>query len=162
MKFCKDLDLALDEYPDMERYIGTFQIKFASKRCVRPLIRRLSLKEQIVVFKKKKRVVLLSFTNHSAPKSNSENVEIKRTLGRKVGSCLRCRKFKKKCSRLLPECLNCVLCDEICVYPSSTFPEPTLEAAIEECKRELDESPEQAPMPMPQGRRCSDLYRLLN
>lgn len=36
--------------------------------------------------------------------------------GRSKVSCLRCRKFKKKCSRVLPECSNCLSSEELCTY----------------------------------------------
>lgn len=31
-------------------------------------------------------------------------------------SCIRCRKFKKKCSREYPECSNCAYSDQLCKY----------------------------------------------
>lgn len=154
-----DLQLALHEYPDMERFLGAFQIRLHSIQLCHLPLRRHSLKDHIVVFKKKKiQCMLLPLLN-----GNIYHDDVAATNGgysnqtKVLGSCLRCRKFKKKCSRELPECANCASCDEICVYPTQNSKKRQgLKSRIDKHNGTSIRGP------LNEKRRCSDVYRLLN
>lgn len=76
---------------------------------------KVKMKPSIIVFKKKKLSHLTSGKNiytHNLSTPDIDNYDDSKS---KV-SCLRCRKSKKKCTRSLPECSNCVNSDELCVY----------------------------------------------
>lgn len=153
-----DLQVALIEYPDMKRYLRTFQVPidpaYKTSFKLRP-----TLKDHIVVFKKKKlhcsqlwqtKRNIYHDNFATAPEESIQPNQIFR-------SCLRCRRFKKKCTRQLPECLNCASCDEICVYPSTKKRKSGLVK-----KNTITAQPSSAISSNVQQRRCSDLYRLLN
>lgn len=107
---------ALQEYPEIENYVGNFQVDLKSKSCRSPKKCR-QYKDSIVVFKKKKLASLQLRSN--IYEHDSTNLELDDQDEKKSrSSCLRCRKFKKKCTRDLPECLNCVSCDQLCIYIS--------------------------------------------
>lgn len=154
----KDFDLqsALEEYPDLERFLGTFQIRLRPFNIAKT-IRRQNIKDYIVVFKKKKPQSLqLRQTSKQYWENVAATVGDPTYQGKALGSCLRCRKFKKKCSRQLPECLNCTSCDELCVYPSHSMKRIRLSPA------HIDKNNTSISDGLSEQRRCSDVYRLLN
>lgn len=111
----------LYEYPELENYVGNFQVDLKSPE-LSPDINTAHtghLKDFIVVFKRKSLT-----TQELQQKSNIysydlSNIELDALDANKaLSSCIRCRKFKKKCTRDLPECLNCGSCDELCIYTS--------------------------------------------
>lgn len=109
---------ALEEYPDIQNYVSNFQVKLKSD-LVKWKIAKIPrhFKDSIVVFKKKKLLANALHLNSNIYKHDPSNLELDELNENKSkSSCLRCRKFKKKCTRDLPECLNCVSCDELCIY----------------------------------------------
>lgn len=103
---------ALEEYPEIQHYVTQFQVdmKISDDRAVA----RRQMKNCIIVFKKKN-LSLGSFKN--IYDHNPANLELDAQDQQKSrSSCLRCRKFKKRCTRDLPECCNCMSCDELCMY----------------------------------------------
>lgn len=152
-----DLQVALDEYPDMERFLGTFQIRLHTVLRSNGPLRHRNLKDYIVVFKKKKlHSMTTKLTNNYYWDNVAAAVNDPIHRGKASGSCLRCRKFKKKCSRQLPECLNCTSCDEFCVYPPQSMKHLRLSLnKIDKHNTSMDGT-------YTGQRRCSDVYRLLN
>lgn len=109
---------AVDEYPEIHHYVNHFQVDLANPD-VSTTGRH--LKDLIVIFKKKRlpRQSLAKNIYHHG------DVELDALdLTKSKSSCLRCRKFKKRCTRALPECGNCLSCDEMCIYlPRKRKPE---------------------------------------
>lgn len=71
----------------------------------------------ITVFKKKNLTKLQLSNSHNVYEHNLSNPDIDlNDSGKSKVSCVRCRKFKKKCSRSIPECSNCLSLDGLCVY----------------------------------------------
>lgn len=105
------LDATLYEFPNIAKHLVTFQIDTKSNWRCKPK----EFKDSIFVFKKKK--LLNSQARYNIYNVNQDNLELDRHDHDKSRiSCLRCRKFKKKCTRDLPECHNCVSSEELCVY----------------------------------------------
>lgn len=133
----------LNEYPDILKYISEFQVKLNKdvainwnlaiqrsvanqkksnkssndKRGNKSKNSKSKSKPSIIVFKKKKLNNLnvnkgVNIYEHNLSKPDIDTYDKTKS---KV-SCLRCRKFKKKCTRSLPECSNCVSSDELCIY----------------------------------------------
>lgn len=106
---------SLEEYPEIQNHVNNFQVSICESTAHPHAPRH--FKDSIVVFKKKKlpvKSLLLNIYNH-----DRTNLELDAHNENKArSSCLRCRKFKKKCTRDLPECLNCESCEEICIYVS--------------------------------------------
>lgn len=114
----------LEEYPDIQNYVSHFQVDLKSpkvdlkspKACQDPKIRR-HYKDSIVVFKKKKLPIDAIYSESNIYNHDTKTLELDVLNENKSRfSCLRCRKFKKKCTRDLPECLNCMSSDELCIY----------------------------------------------
>ncbi|KAK6453627.1 uncharacterized protein RJT20DRAFT_62107 [Scheffersomyces xylosifermentans] len=123
-------DEYLQGYGEIHKYLNEFQVNlvqgqfFSNNR----LFRRDSSEEKdpydlskknpaITVFKKKnlKKIdgkISKNIYGHSLAIGDTD---IKDPSKSRV-SCLRCRKFKKKCSRELPECTNCISSEELCTY----------------------------------------------
>lgn len=128
----------INEYPDIPKYINEFQVKLNKNNSIQwnmsfqdSLNKSSGMnnfstnhkkdhkannvrKPSIIVFKKKK---LTNFNHgniyeHNLSKPDIDNYDQTKS---KV-SCSRCRKFKKKCSRTLPECSTCASSDELCVF----------------------------------------------
>lgn len=109
------------EYPELENYVGNFQVDLKYPDLSSDALRANTghLKDFIVVFKRKALT-----PQELKQKSNIYSYDlssIERDVldaNKALSSCIRCRKFKKKCTRDLPECLNCGSCDELCIYTS--------------------------------------------
>lgn len=77
---------------------------------------KLIIESSITVFKTKNFKKLKTETSNIYEHNLSlPDIDLKDSNKSKV-SCIRCRKFKKKCSRMFPECSNCLSSDELCVY----------------------------------------------
>lgn len=108
---------ALEDYPDIQNYVSNFQVNLKSKMDSKISKLPRHFKDSIVVFKKKKLPVQTLQLQSNIYDHDPTNLELDALNEKKSRtSCLRCRKFKKKCTRDLPECLNCVSCDELCIY----------------------------------------------
>lgn len=104
----------LHEYPELEAYTSHFQVHLKNSEAYTTTRH---LKDSIVVFKKKILSPQALQQNTNIYNHDLSNIELDAQDERKArSSCLRCRKFKKKCTRDLPECLNCISCDELCIY----------------------------------------------
>lgn len=143
-------DYVLKEHPRLRFHVSTFCVHnyLSTPQPPRPY------QQLLFVFKKKK------FTPSTARGRNiyhtdTNNVEVDREDPSKSRmACLRCRRAKKKCTRHLPECLNCMSCDQICVYY------PRKRCTSEQTKTMTD-SPS-TPEKEPSGSRHSDIHKLLN
>lgn len=109
-------EVFVGEYANIYRYLNLFQVEVDDKSQL--LTRANAALDQvpITVFKKKN---LRKFSN-TGPNIYEHNltmpdVDQNDKLKLKV-SCVRCRKYKKKCLRQFPECLNCTSSDELCIY----------------------------------------------
>ncbi|CAN3352690.1 hypothetical protein DICA3_E00628 [Diutina catenulata] len=70
----------------------------------------------ITVFKKKNlRKFATKSSNIYEHNLTSPDIDANDATKSKV-SCVRCRKYKKKCSRTFPECSNCTSSEELCIY----------------------------------------------
>lgn len=108
---------ALQEYPEIENYVSNFQVDLKVSTTRRKSNSPRQYKDSIVVFKKKKLPIGTLRFHSNIYDHDPSNLELDAQNEKKSrSSCLRCRKFKKKCTRDLPECLNCVSCDELCIY----------------------------------------------
>jgi Fungal Zn(2)-Cys(6) binuclear cluster domain. len=77
---------------------------------------KLIIESSITVFKTKNFKKLKTETSNIYEHNLSlPDIDLKDSNKSKV-SCIRCRKFKKKCSRIFPECSNCLSSDELCIY----------------------------------------------
>lgn len=180
--------LALEEYPEIVKYVGAFQAALKKGRFkTRPTQR---LKDSIVVFKKKK-LSQANLTGGNIYGCDRGLLDLDANNNSKSrSSCLRCQKFKKKCTRDLPECHNCVSSEEMCVYKprkkktSKSKSEPTDRKEEQHPLPTFDEMVQQADsscnsiharprtmvslpcvvskQPIDQFNGHSDLYRLLN
>lgn len=76
------------------------------------------IREHVVVFKRKRLSVLESGTyGCNIYENRLSGAELDHSDSSKSRvSCLRCRRFKKKCSRSLPECCNCKTSEDLCIY----------------------------------------------
>lgn len=76
------------------------------------------LQAHVVVFKRKR----LSHLESTSLDSNIYENRLsapdldRRDRSKSRVSCVRCRKYKKKCTRDLPECCNCKTSEELCIY----------------------------------------------
>ena len=109
-------EVFVGEYANIYRYLSQFQVELAHPRQLasRPLLA--SDAPSITVFKKKN---LSKLANNPANiyEHNLTLPDIDQNDRTKLKvSCMRCRKYKKKCLRRFPECLNCTLSDELCIY----------------------------------------------
>lgn len=104
------------EHKGMNKFMSEFQLDLGQQTKVAS-VPKLDL--SITVFKKKdltkyagvrKDAQAMNVYNH-----NLSHYDVERS-GRSKVSCVRCRKFKKKCSRTIPECTNCLGSDDLCVY----------------------------------------------
>lgn len=104
----------LETYPSITKYLSVFHVdlKHFPKT---PRNRR--FKDSVFVFKKK-RLLLQAFQDHTdIYATDLREVELDTLNENKSrSSCERCRRFKKKCTRDLPECLNCSISEELCAY----------------------------------------------
>lgn len=107
----------LEEYPDIQNYVSHFQVELKSSKAGKSAKLPRHFKDSIVVFKKKRLPIETLHSHSNIYEHDPRNLELDVLDQNKSRfSCLRCRKFKKKCTRDLPECLNCVSCDELCIY----------------------------------------------
>lgn len=108
---------ALEEYPDIQNYVNNFQVVLKCAQAGKSARMPRHFKDSIVVFKKKKLPIRALHSQSNIYDHDLKSLELDVLNENKSRfSCLRCRKFKKKCTRDLPECLNCVSCDELCIY----------------------------------------------
>ncbi|EGW33660.1 uncharacterized protein SPAPADRAFT_133310 [Spathaspora passalidarum NRRL Y-27907] len=99
----------------MNKYLHEFQLQVNTKlsptKAQTPILN---------VFKKK------NFTKVDPDQSEPEpEFEFDNPTKSKI-SCIRCRKFKKRCSRDFPECTNCESSDELCKYIPRKVRSPTV------------------------------------
>jgi hypothetical protein len=94
-------DLDRELYATIKGYIGAFQV------CVPPA--RSSVTPCFSVFKRKSRRELSAHVS-LPPELDAADAT------RARHSCVRCRRLKRRCSRDLPECTNCVASEGVCVY----------------------------------------------
>lgn len=132
----------LYEYPELENYVGNFQVDLKYPELSTDMLRPGSrhLKDFIVVFKRKALTPqeLRQKTNiYSYDLTNLERDAL--DANKALSSCIRCRKFKKKCTRDLPECLNCGSCDELCIY--TTRKRKSSVAPVSETSKKARSSP---------------------
>lgn len=124
-------EVFVGEYANIYRYLSQFQVELAHPR---QLSRRPSPAgadaPSITVFKKKNLSKLAKNpANIYEHNLTLPDIDQNDRLKLKV-SCMRCRKYKKKCLRRFPECLNCTLSDELCIYmPRKTKRRPGAAAA---------------------------------
>lgn len=101
------------KFPGIKQYVHNFRLPVMMKR---KLVSRKAVEGSVFVFRKKK----LPFTPSSDLNLYSQfghTFELEnRNTSRSRFSCDRCRKYKKKCSRDLPECEYCVSSEELCYY----------------------------------------------
>lgn len=101
------------EIPEITQHVHNFQLTSVLES---KLVSRKGVEGSIFVFRKKKLsfVPSIDLNFYSQPKHAFE-LENKNTSKSRF-SCDRCRKYKKKCSRDLPECEYCVSSEEFCYY----------------------------------------------
>lgn len=132
-----------EEYPEIYKYLNAFQVKLSNDEKTALLVNmraprrlksrdsdqlagtpislakpthKLIIESSITVFKTKNLKNLKRETpNIYEHNLSSPDIDLNDSNKSKV-SCIRCRKFKKKCSRIFPECSNCSSSDELCVY----------------------------------------------
>lgn len=114
--FYNPIKTKLPKLPQISEYMGFFDSK-SSPETLKISHQPRGLKDLIVVFKKKNFPVA-NLKNYARIYNDSpKDVELDITDSSKSRqSCLRCRKFKKRCTRDLPECNNCSSCEELCIY----------------------------------------------
>ncbi|ODV79537.1 uncharacterized protein CANTADRAFT_5273 [Suhomyces tanzawaensis NRRL Y-17324] len=107
------------EYPGMLKHLSEFQVKLAKSVAIGVVSAGTEdpLGPSITVFKRKN---LKKFRRKDHPHNiydhNSNSPLDLNEYGKSTVSCIRCRKLKKKCTRSVPECSNCMSSDELCVY----------------------------------------------
>ncbi|GEQ72849.1 hypothetical protein JCM33374_g6537 [Metschnikowia sp. JCM 33374] len=106
----------LESYPNIAQFMSTFSVSLDPIHMhINTENRR--FKDSIFVFKKKK-LSSQAFENNTDIYANGlRGLELDISNQNKSrSSCERCRRYKKKCTRDLPECLNCSISEELCVY----------------------------------------------
>lgn len=108
----------LHEYPELEHYVGNFQVDLKHPEISADMLQsNRHLKDFIVVFKRKTLTPQELRQKSNIYSYDLTSLELDALDANKaLSSCIRCRRFKKKCTRDLPECLNCGSCDELCIY----------------------------------------------
>ncbi|WPK27400.1 hypothetical protein PUMCH_004787 [Australozyma saopauloensis] len=110
---CDPFVKLVKDIPQISQYVDTIQLgpksaeKFESTGKVEGLM---------FVFRKKK-IPIASVSDLNLYRQSLRTFELERNNNSKSRfSCDRCRKYKKKCSRDLPECEYCVSSEEYCSY----------------------------------------------
>lgn len=149
---------SLSEYPDIIKYINEFQVKLNKNvainwrfSCQKQNMKSNDInkskcskaigKPSIIVFKKKKlnNIKVNKGANIYEHNLSKPDIDIHDNTKSKV-SCLRCRKFKKKCTRSLPECSNCVSSDELCIYLPRKMKHSKKDKIVEEREDQVEET----------------------
>lgn len=118
------------EYKGIYTHINTFQVTIKNPDTLITRNQRTSssatstgidsdidILSSITVFKKKNARHMVSGSNIYQQDTSGYDLD-SNDSSKSKSSCVRCRKFKKKCTRTLPECSNCVSSEELCVYLS--------------------------------------------
>ncbi|RLV89624.1 hypothetical protein JA1_005063 [Spathaspora sp. JA1] len=91
-----------EAYTGMSKYLYEFQLQLTTT---------LPSKVQTPTLNVFKRKNLTKITDQPSPPEFEFDNPTKSRI-----SCIRCRKFKKRCSRNFPECNNCESSEELCKY----------------------------------------------
>lgn len=104
------------EFKNITKFMGAFFVHL-DRVPVRSSTRARRLKDSIFVFKKKRLPLKVFETKTDIYASGLRGLELDMSNHNKSrSSCLRCRRNRRKCTRDLPECLNCTISEELCVY----------------------------------------------
>ncbi|KAK6461352.1 hypothetical protein DFJ63DRAFT_221892 [Scheffersomyces coipomensis] len=126
-------DSAFEDNPEIQKYLSEFQVNLrnedkhidcdlsssaGSEMFISSRVTNNNKVSSITVFKMKNLKKLgLDHSQRNIYEHNLSQPDLEKDDPRKSKvSCIRCRKFKKRCSRALPECSNCSSSDDLCVY----------------------------------------------
>lgn len=99
--------------PEISKYVYNFQLPYSMET---NFVSNQKVEGSIFVFRKKRLPFLPSpdvnmYKQREKPFETEKSDDLKSRF-----SCDRCRKYKKKCSRDLPECEYCASSEELCRY----------------------------------------------
>lgn len=168
---CDPFVKLVKDIPEISKYVYNFQLpsSFETK-----FVSTHKVEGSIFVFRKKRLPLLPSDINmyklHEKPFELEKSDDLKSRF-----SCDRCRKYKKKCSRDLPECEYCASSEELCRYrprkkstkrqkinPPSKTPERNVSQTSETAIHQEKSNMEKQQNLDPSAKQSSTIYQLLN